>query len=731
MSRPGSFPGRLKGWLRSLSVSTNGRASARPKQTVGPDRDLGSEFERFLRIGDRLERGLEELKDLQWQIRENETRYRDLLDNQADVILRRDAEGRLTFVNQAFCRVFGRERAAVLGQPFRPRVFAGDKASPLAPGAAIRHQRYVQEIETAAGLRWFEWEEHAVPAGDGAAAEVQSLGRDITETRRIQAQLTEARRQAEAANRAKSRFLAAMSHEIRTPMNGILGMTGLLGETELSAEQQTYTRAIDRSARTLLTLIDEILDFSKIEADKLVLKSEPLSIEDSVQGVVELLAPKAYQKGIDIAWAIDPAVPRNLLGDEVRLRQIVTNLVGNALKFTDTGGVLVTVGRLADAARPLTGDEVAVAITVEDSGIGIAPDALPFLFHEFEQAEAAVRRRLGGTGLGLAISRRLAQAMAGDIFVASEPGKGSTFTAVARLRRASGQAPAAPPAMPASGRHVLLALDRPIERRALGLALEGAGVPVEDGTVASAGDLIEAAARAGEPFTTILVDGSLDRATADKLLVRARDAAPGRSVQAVVVLDTSAKSGFPELQSAGFDAYLVRPVRPRSLLACIEAGFAENREPAPALAPSERRPRTGRAIAVLLVEDNDINALLARRLLEKDGCTVTTCANGREAVEAFQRILSGTAAPVDLVLMDVHMPVLDGLEASQAIRRLYVSRTHKCPPIVAVTANAFEEDRRQCLDAGMDDYLTKPFDRDDLNQLLDRWCGDKGRIEAA
>ena len=509
MSRPGSLPGRLKGWLRSLSVSTNGRASARPKRTVEPDRDLDSEFERFLRIGDRLERGLEDLKDLQWQIRENETRYRDLLDNQADVILRRDAEGRLTFVNQAFCRVFGHERAAVLGQPFRPRVSAGDKASPLAPGAAIRHQRYVQEIETAAGLRWFEWEEHAVPADDGAVTEVQSLGRDITEARRVQAQLTEARRQAEAANRAKSRFLAAMSHEIRTPMNGILGMTGLLGETELSAEQQTYTRAIDRSARTLLTLIDEILDFSKIEADKL--RSQVGAAVDRGQragrggaaGAEGLSKRASTSPGPSI-----PPLPRNLLGDEVRLRQIVTNLVGNAIKFTDTGGVLVTVGRLADTARPLTGDEVAIAITVEDSGIGIAPDALPFLFHEFEQAEAAVRRRLGGTGLGLAISRRLAQAMAGDIFVASEPGKGSTFTAVARLRRAGAQAPAAPLAMPPSGRHVLLALDRPIERRALGLALEGAGVPVEAGTVASAGELIDAAARAGEPFTTLLVDGS-------------------------------------------------------------------------------------------------------------------------------------------------------------------------------------------------------------------------------
>ena len=731
VSSLGTLPGRLKGWLRTLSVFADGRAPSRPERKLEPHRDLGHEFERFVSIGDRLEQKLEELKDLQWQIRENEARYRDLLDNQADVILRRDAEGRLTFVNQAFCRVFGRERAAVLGQPFRPRVFAGDEACPLAPGAAIRHQRYVQEIETAAGPRWFEWEEHAVPASEGAAAEVQSLGRDITEARRVQAQLTDAHRQAEAANRAKSRFLAAMSHEIRTPMNGILGMTGLLGETELSAEQQTYARAIDRSARTLLSLIDEILDFSKIEADKLVLKSEQLSIEDSVQGVVELLAPKAYEKGIDIAWAVDPAVPRVLLGDEVRLRQIVTNLVGNAIKFTDSGGVLVTVGRLAGTSKPLIGDEVAVAITVEDSGIGIAPDALPFLFHEFEQAEAAVRRRLGGTGLGLAISRRLAQAMAGDIFVASEPGKGSTFTAVVRLRRDRSQAMPPTPAMPV-GRHVMLALDRPIERRALGLALEGAGVPVEDGTLASAGALIDAAAAAGEPFTTILVDGSSDREQAARLIVRAREAAPGGNVQGIVVLDTSAKAAFPELQSAGFDAYLVRPVRPQSLLACIETGFADTREPAAAAAPQRgRQPRTGKMISVLLVEDNDINALLARCLLEKAGCEVRTCVNGREAVGAFRCILAGSDAPVDLVLMDLHMPVLDGLEAARAIRQLYASRALKCPPIVAVTANAFDEDRRQCLDAGMDDYLTKPFDREDVSRLLERWCGDKGDARAA
>jgi PAS domain S-box-containing protein len=696
----------------------------------GPERDVGAKLERFVAIGERLERGLEELKDLQWQIRENEGRYRDLLDNQADVIVRRDADGRLTFANRSFCRVFGLERSAVLGQPFKPRVIAGDRVSPLAPGATVRERRTVQEIETVSGPRWFEWEELEVPAEAAAAPEVQSVGRDITDARRAQIELTGARRQAEAANRAKSRFLAAMSHEIRTPMNGILGMAGLLGETEITAEQQTYVRAIDRSARQLLSLIDEILDFSKIEADKLVLKSEPMVIADCVQGVVELLAPKAYEKGIDIAWAIDPDLPHSLRGDEVRLRQIITNLVGNAIKFTDAGGVLVTMQRHCEPGGVLTPNDVAIAIAVEDSGIGIETDAFPHMFHEFEQTDAAVRRRQGGTGLGLAISRRLAQAMGGDIRVASEPGRGSTFTAVLRLKKATETAKQA--AAPISDSHVLLAVDRPVERRALALTLEGAGVPVEVGPIAAAGDLVDAAHDAREPFTSVFVDGACGPQAAGKLLMRARAANAGRTVQGVVILDTAAKASYGEFGEAGFDVYLLRPVRPQTLLEGLRAGFSDPSAPVPAAMPAPLCSlRRGKPLSVLLVEDNDVNALLARRLLEKAQCDVRLSRNGREAVEAFRGVVAGTQPPVDLVLMDLHMPIMDGLDATRAIRQLMNVSALEVPPIVAVTANAFEEDRRVCLEAGMDDYMAKPFDRDQLLRMLDRWCGEDNRDAAA
>ena len=649
-------------------------------------------------------------------------RYRDLLDSQADVLLRRDAEGRLMFVNRAFCRAFGVDRNAVLGRAFAPKVLAGDAPGLPPAGGPKRRRRYTQQIATATGARWFEWDEQEL--GAGAGAEVQCSGRDVTERLREQVELLAARQDAEAASRAKSRFLAAMSHEIRTPMNGILGMTALLADTELRPEQRTYAQAIAGSARALLALLDEILDLSKIEAGRLELNCAPFALADCVAGVVELLAPNAYEKGIEIAWSIDASLPRLLRGDEGRVRQIITNLVGNAIKFTDAGGVQVTVGpHAAVAARGV--DALQIAIAVHDTGIGIGPESMPALFAEFEQADATVRRRHGGTGLGLAISRRLARAMGGDIRVASAPARGSTFTALINLGLV-GAASAHRGAAQAEGAlaRVLLALDRPIERAALGRSLTAAGMAVAEGDVAAASAMAEAAARDGAPFAGIIVDAARGRAAACDLLLRAKAAAA--TVRTIVVLDPAAAADCGKFRDAGFDACLLRPVRPCSVLALLAGRAADS---APALgASAPQRPRLARPKppSLLLVEDDEVNRLLTRRVLEKAGCEVRVAVNGREAVACVRRALLGHEPGFDLILMDAHMPVLDGLEATRCIKEIYAQwcdRGLPCPPIIAVTASAFDDDRRRCMAAGMDDHLAKPFDAEALLGVVDRWCG--------
>ncbi len=693
----------------------------RPSDTAGIE-SLGRH-----EMGARLEHRLEQLQDLQWQLNENEQRYRALLDAQEDMILRRDDGGRLTFVNKAFLSMFGVTSEEVIGTAFMIEALDGEEAQTLATSSEVRHQRFVQRVRTAHGPRLVEWEERLVPAADGSSLEVQCVGRDVTEQRNAEAQLAEARDQAEAANRAKSRFLAAMSHEIRTPMNGILGMASLLLDTEQTPEQQTYARAIDQSARTLLALIDEILDFSKIEAGKLELNEAPFAIETCVQGVVELLAPRAHEKGLEVAWSVDPQLPKLVSGDEVRVRQILLNLLSNAVKFTDTGGVCVNAVAKSDS---YAAEEVGVEFIVEDTGIGMSRDDMHGLFAEFEQADAAVRRRDGGTGLGLAISMQLAHAMGGGIRVVSAPGKGSTFTVDLPLKRAEPPAEeAAEQGMIVATGRVLLAFDRPLERRALGYALASAGVAAAEADFAAAEFALETAAREDEPFDRLVVDGAQGAGSAGRLLARARNLNPKQKVRGIVLVNVLARASLVDFRAEGFDAYLVRPVRPASMMMQLglqgarELGEGEAARAASPVAPAPPHRAHRR---VLLAEDNEINALLAKRVLEKCGCDYVAVPNGEEAVATIRRAIDGEAPPIDLVLMDIFMPRLDGIEAARAIRELYAAHPGlggRPPPIVALTASAFAEDKKRYFEAGMDDYLAKPFDKASLEAVLKRWFG--------
>ena len=811
----------------------------------------GTVLARVLGLVEGIERRIEEFKDTQWELRENEARYRDLLDNQHDVIVRRDAEGRLTFVNRAFCLVFGVAGAQVLGKPFTPDVIEGDDPGgftlPAHASAGGARRRYQQQVATSRGPRWFVWEDHGIPGQDLALREVQSLGRDVTEQRAADAELAEARDAAEAANRAKSRFLAVMSHEIRTPMNGILGMTSLLNETELSPEQRTYAGAISQSSKTLLNLIDEILDFSKIEAGRVDLQPAPFALEDFVQSAVELLAARAHEKRLEIAWIIEPGLPRHLTGDEARLRQILLNLIGNAIKFTDKGGVLVTVGEAREPnagaglgtgpGAGLTAPTLGLKIAIKDTGIGLSPAAQTKIFGEFEQADVSRSRRHGGSGLGLAITKRLAAAMGGRIDVDSAPGCGSTFTITLRLARTAERMTLGDgwPSTVAP-RRVLVRLERGMETQALVVALQSQGHTVSEATAEAAAAVIATAHAEGRPFDTVIADAGGPPLQAGRLLSQARGAGEhARDVRGIVLIGRSQRADLKSFRGHGFDAYLVRPVRPSSLFAQLSSAPAQAL-PQPQSLPQQppgrspgtlgdtmggtsagpmargitagTKPGNGgvppRSLRILLAEDNDISALLAVKMLEKAGCEVVHARCGVSAVEAYRETLAQAEVPAfDLVLMDVHMPDMDGLEATRAIKDLGAAFAARqtaelaaqlstsmastsmassypasaippadrggasavatatvatatvatatvvnaaCvmaqtahgpagatgarigdgarigPPIIALTANAFAEDRKQCLHAGMDDYLAKPFERAELDQIIDKWC---------
>jgi len=528
------------------------------------------------------------------------------------------------------------------------------------------------------------------------------------------AAITLARDGALHASQAKNTFLANMSHEIRTPMNGVLGMTSLLAASELSPRQRDWVQAIQASGDALLTVINDILDFSKIEAGKLELETVNFELSNLVEDVTSLLAARAQGKGLELLSDIAGDVPRNVRGDPGRLRQVLTNLLGNAIKFTERGEVVVRVTTIARAQ-----DDVTLRFTVKDTGVGIPPDAMEHLFESFSQADSSTTRNYGGTGLGLAISRQLCRLMDGTIEVDSEPGKGSTFCFTAQLGYRKPQATDnAPQDIDLARTRVLVAEGNAAGREILVRQLQNWGITADaapDG--ARALHMLSAAAQAGDPYGVAILSGNLAD-TAGVELARAIRTRPVLTSVRSVILSSMVEHAADEVNfdELGIVGHLTKPVRRTQLRDClaVAAGARPAQQPLQRRRPVRREKRSD--LRILVAEDNLVNQKVTLHLLEALGLQAQLAQNGREALEAISR------GPYDLILMDCQMPEMDGFTATAKIREQEdpTQRT----VIIALTANAMQGDREKCIAAGMNDYLSKPLRAQELEQVLQRWLAD-------
>lgn len=643
-------------------------------------------------------------------------------------------DGRIERFNRAAERVFGYAADDVLERPFTMLVPADARGrlramwnGRLRAGGHANGDRIAMHGLRADGSP-FEMEFSLSAMELEGRRRLIAVITDVTAMREAEDTLRRARDEAEAANRAKSEFLATMSHEIRTPMNGVIGMTDLLLDTPLDDEQMQYATTVMRSAEALLTVINDVLDFSRLEAGRMVLEEKDFDAVDAVEDVAELLRPRALEPGIDLMTFVAPNVPRLLNGDVNRLRQILLNLAGNAVKFTEEGSVAV-MSTLA-GYRP---GGVTVRYEVIDTGIGIPREAQGRLFQRFSQVDGSATRQYGGTGLGLAISKQMVELMGGEIGLHSEAGRGSTFWFTVPLGLArDGDTGSSSEGEGLSGLRVLVVDDIETNRTIFARQLDQWGVAVTcvaDGPAALAA--LDAANACGEPFKVALLDHAMPGMDGEGLARAIRARPDGGRLRLVLASSLDMRHDTDRLLGAGFDACLCKPVRQKQLIEALlpAAGRVIDHGPASDAAPAEPEtdgtgttaatatllPARIRPFRILLAEDNTTNQQLIRALVERLGHDLSIVANGLEAVHAIRH------GSFDLVLMDVNMPEMDGIEAARAIRALEGDASSI--PVVALTANAMQGDRERFLDAGMDDYLAKPIDREAFTLMMGRYAG--------